>query len=92
MANENTIQLDAKMQEIVDLAQQAGLGRDAEAIVRLALDDWWSERLIESIGHDEVSRMLDEAAADTSPGLSPDVVFAELRAELEQGIGRADAA
>jgi Arc/MetJ-type ribon-helix-helix transcriptional regulator len=92
MENRTTIELDSKMQEIVDLATQAGLGNDAGEIVRLALEDWWGNRLIENAGPDEVRRILEEAAADTRPGLSSDVVFAELRAELQREPKRADAA
>lgn len=92
MENRTKVELDSKMQEIVDLATQARLGKDAGEIVRLALEDWWGNRLIESIGQDEVKRILEEAVADTRPGLPPDVVFAELRTELKRDLKRADAA
>ncbi len=79
----DTVTLNAKMQEIVDDAMLAGLGSDAETIVSLALEDWWGNRLIDSIGRDEVERMLDEAAADACPGLTADRVFARLETELQ---------
>ena len=58
---------DEKMREIVDDAISAGCGTDEKAILRLALEDWWSERLIELAGRDEVKVLLEEAIADTRP-------------------------
>jgi Arc/MetJ-type ribon-helix-helix transcriptional regulator len=79
------------MQEIIELAQLAGLGPDPESIVRTALEDWWSERLAESIGPDELQHALNEAAEDTSAGMPAEEVFARLRKEFAVREG-ADAA
>ncbi len=77
-----TITLDETMQEILVEAQEKFPGITVQEIVRAALQSWWGDHMLEGVNPDALLLLLDEAAADTSPALSPDEVFARLEQEI----------
>ena len=84
-----TIALPPEMVAVVRSAVDAGEYASSSEVVRDALRDWTYKRQLQQNGIAELRRLWQEARADRSPGLDPEVVFDELERKY-QAISDAD--
>jgi antitoxin ParD1/3/4 len=78
-----TIALPPEVAASVYEAVATGEYGSSSEVVREALRDWHRKRQLQQNGIAELRKLWQEAKADTSPGLDPDSVFAELERKYQ---------